>query len=304
MTTQANPKQDQPAATLTPSPIVMPIQQKPIISLTQQELGNAHYALPDLGEFQLKDGLYENQYGSGATQVNRVNLQTVALGDLNGDGTLDAAVTLAWNGGGSGTFIYLAAMTNDGGAPKQAAVELLGDRTVVKGLSIENGQIGIDLKGFAPGDPQCCPSQGAIRAYKLDGSKLTAVGEVKQTPTVAPSPSPVASIQSRFDPQKYQCSNPPALVLGDSVKAGQDVTLNLRSKLGPATEQFPVTVIVIAPDGSRVSGQAPLNGNDWATVTYPKDFSGARPTVTGVYTILWQVPAGVLDCDGFQVTGS
>ncbi len=318
-TPQAVAKQEQQAATLSPSPTVIPTKPQPLVSLTEQQLQNAQYQLPDLGAFQLKDGKYENQYGSGATQVNRVDLVTAALGDLNGDGARDAAVTLAWNSGGSGTFIFLVALLAESNVPKQAAAELLGDRVVMKKLSIENEQIVIEMQGFAAGDPQCCPSQGMTRTYKLDGNKLALVGELKVTRTVTPAPSPVASLQSRFDPQKHECSNPPVLVLtdqvwqtyaapidgkgGDPLKAGQPLTLNLRNKLGPATDKFDVTVGVVAPGGSFASAKLPLNGNDWAVATYPKGFSGAQPTVPGVYTVLWQVPAGVFRCDGFVVTG-
>lgn len=50
-----------------------------------------------------------------------VRLNKDALGDLNGDGINDAAVVLATNTGGSGVFIILATVLNDGGKPRQVA---------------------------------------------------------------------------------------------------------------------------------------------------------------------------------------
>lgn len=324
--TGTTPISDQQGARLTPSPAATATALRSIVPLSEQALKNAQYELPDLGVFRLIDGRYENKYGAGATQVNQVDLQSASLGDLNGDGSPDAAVTLAWNGGGSGTFVYLVALVDDGGTPKQAAVELLGDRVVIKGLSIENGQVDVALEGFAPGDPACCPSLAATRTYKLDGSKLIEGTKVEPTPLVQPSPStvaqasapPVSPIAARFDPEKHVCSNQPTLVLadrvwqayaaplkgmgGDPVKAGQDVTLNLRSKLGPDAEQYQVTVTVIAPDGSSASAEMLFKGNDWGTVTYPKEFTGAQAIVAGIYTVLWQVPSGTLSCSGFQAS--
>ena len=43
----------------------------------------------------------------------------IAFGDLNGDGAADAAVIIATNSSGSGTFVALVAVLNDGGSPAQ-----------------------------------------------------------------------------------------------------------------------------------------------------------------------------------------
>jgi putative hemolysin len=109
--------------------------------LTEASLQNARYSLPDLGAIELKDGRYEKKYGEGATQVNTAGYLTAAFGDLNGDGVEDAAAVVWWSGGGSGTFVHLAAMLNDRGAPRQAAVIFLGDRTNVETLAIKEGKI-------------------------------------------------------------------------------------------------------------------------------------------------------------------
>ena len=76
------------------------------------------------------------------------------------------------------------AVVNRNGAPQQVAAELLGDRVNVQNLVVKDGQIALNMLGFAPGDSMCCPSQSAIRAYRLQGDKLQVVSEVK--PTAAP----------------------------------------------------------------------------------------------------------------------
>ncbi len=89
-----------------------------------------------------------------------VNLASqMAFGDLNGDGAGDAAVLLAENYGGSGVFVSVIAMLNQNGQPVQAASELIDDRPIINGLSIQNGQIFLDATVHGPNDPGCCAAQ-------------------------------------------------------------------------------------------------------------------------------------------------
>lgn len=143
--------------------------------LSEEMLKNARYELPDIGSVQLKDGSFEHKYGEGATQVNKVGYVEAALGDH------DAAVILWANTGGSGTFLYLVAVTNQNGAVQQVASQLLGDRVKAQKLVLQNGQIVVNVLSFGPNDPQCCPSQLVIRAYRLEGGALKVVSEVKPT---------------------------------------------------------------------------------------------------------------------------
>ncbi len=163
------PKAKEAAAAVTALPAAT---QAPVPELTEAMLKNAKYELRDLGAFQLVDGRYEQKYGEGATQVNRVAFQRAALGDLNDDKSGDAAVILTWNGGGSGTFINLVAVINKSGAPQQVAAELLGDRVQVKSLSIVEGRVVVQMVGFGPNDPLCCPSLEMTRTYRLEGNTL------------------------------------------------------------------------------------------------------------------------------------
>jgi hypothetical protein len=166
-----------------PSPTAAPsaIPTAPSLPLSEAMLKNATYTLPDIGAAQLKDGSFEHKYGEGATQVNQVGYMQAALGDLNGDKADDAAVALWATTGGSGTFIYLVAMVNQNGVPKQVAAQLLGDRVKVQNLAVQNGQIVINVLTFGPNDPMCCPSQLVIRTYRLEGGALKVVSEVKPT---------------------------------------------------------------------------------------------------------------------------
>ena len=68
-------------------------------ALTEKDLANATYRINGLGMFHLDNGEFIRQYGEGVTQRHKVT--------LDHDGLSDAAVILAWQSGGSGTFKYL-----------------------------------------------------------------------------------------------------------------------------------------------------------------------------------------------------
>jgi heat shock protein HslJ len=176
-----------PVATATPPPPEpSPTPESPAAEpLTEEILRNSAYELPDLGTITLIDGEYEEQYGEGATQVNKAGLIQAALGDLNGDGRDDAAVSLWWSGGGSGTFIYLVVAVDQDGAPQQVAAEFLGDRVPVQSLTIEQGHLLVEAKGFAPDDPMCCPSLQVTRIYRLSAEALEVVEETLVSPVDA-----------------------------------------------------------------------------------------------------------------------
>lgn len=165
------PSQGKPEATpLVVAPTATAVVKR---DLTEDMLKNSKYELPDLGAFQLKDGSYEQKYGEGANQVNKVGFERATLGDLNSDGARDAAVVLWWHGGGSGTFVNLVAVVNDNGTPRQVATRSLGDRVQIKSLSIQDGKIRVDMVAHGPNDPLCCPSQEVTRTYLLQDTALT-----------------------------------------------------------------------------------------------------------------------------------
>ncbi len=104
--------------------------------------------------------------------MDKVGLESLALGDLNGDGVDDGAVVLWWAAGGSGAFKYLAAVVSEDGTPRQAAIEFLGDRVQINSLTIDNNQIVVDIIAHGPDDPMCCPTQQVINTYALQGDQL------------------------------------------------------------------------------------------------------------------------------------
>ena len=140
-------------------------------AFTENDLANAIYRINELGAFKLDNGEFKRQYGEGMTQMYQITLEKVAFGDLDHDGLSDAAVILAWQSGGSGTFRYLVAMRNTGNAPRQQDSVLLGDRVHISALSIAAGQVSLETVAAGPHDPACCPSQQVKQAYVLRDGK-------------------------------------------------------------------------------------------------------------------------------------
>jgi hypothetical protein len=155
-------------------------------SLTVELLKNATYSSEFIqeGEITLKDGKYEASTGPGATQkVVTTLVEPIALGDLNADGIDDAVVVLGTNTGGSGVFMYVHVVLNDGAKLKEAAFAPMGDRVRINALNISDDTIELDVLTHAPNDPLCCPTQEVLLTYKLDGENLLLVSTL-QKPTI------------------------------------------------------------------------------------------------------------------------
>jgi len=138
--------------------------------LESRSLGNMlfHGVLEE--DITLIDGKFEGEpFVSGGTSRPQVTLlaEPIAYGDLNGDGRTDAAVILASDTGGSGTFVFLAAVESQDGAPVNVATLPLGDREQVKSMVIDNGRLVVTMLSHAESDPACCPTLEATRIFQL-----------------------------------------------------------------------------------------------------------------------------------------
>jgi hypothetical protein len=152
-------------------PIVVTVDNP---NLTVEKLKNAEYQGIYQEPIQLTDGTYEGEpfVEGGASRPTVTFIEPYALGDLNGDGVDDAVVLLVESSGGSGSFVYLAAVLNQEGKPGNVDTVLLGDRVQVQSLTIANGQINATMLTHGPDDPMCCPTQTVEQTYELQGNKL------------------------------------------------------------------------------------------------------------------------------------
>ncbi|MGD0750312.1 MAG: Gmad2 immunoglobulin-like domain-containing protein [Anaerolineales bacterium] len=165
---------------LPPVPTDTPAPPTPS-GLTLEMLRNGTYFAPFYSRtVKLVNGAYTE--GSGTTLYTVQMLDTVAFGDLNGDGVNDAAFLLAESGGGSGVFESLVTVLDVGGAPDQAWQVQLGDRVRINSLAIDSGTIRLDGLVQGPNDPMCCPSQPETQSFRLMGNTLWLTRLTSRTP--------------------------------------------------------------------------------------------------------------------------
>jgi hypothetical protein len=127
------------------------------------------------GPIRLTNGKYEDQETKRIFTLNDV----ITYGDLNRDGKQDAIAAISVTIPNTGNFTYLVALINQDGNPKNIMAEFLGAGIKIKTLTIKpDTLIEVSMDQFQPGDPDCCPSLGLTRSYKLR--------ETQPTPTSPP----------------------------------------------------------------------------------------------------------------------
>lgn len=129
-------------------------------------LQNSTYQILDVGTVKLTDGKYENLAQQiTVTLINQPDL--IAVGDLNGDRQPDAVVLLAVNTGGSGVFMYLAPVLQQGNRLQPGSLLSLGDRVRVQSITINQNRAKVEMLTHATKDPMCCPTLKTIQVFTL-----------------------------------------------------------------------------------------------------------------------------------------
>lgn len=171
--------------TLTPAP-VQEATAVPIMGVSLDQLQSAQYQLgtrDDHAVVQLSGGKY--QQGTDSTTADFASIvltDFVAFGDLNGDGTNEAAAIFYENYGGTGNFGMLTIYTNIDGEPVFLTSILIDDRPMINTIAIENGKVLLDATTHSFEDPSCCPTLGTTRRYILLNNQLRMVHYTTNTP--------------------------------------------------------------------------------------------------------------------------
>lgn len=194
-----------PTATPFPTPTVLPstptapaptatLMPTAVPSLSLDALRNIEYVIegPASGKAKLVNGSYQERIPNSSAQIVVTFNDALSIGDLNGDGLTDAAVVLAINTGGSGTFYNLYGVLNDKGAPRPTAPIVLGDRIKLKALRIQDGELSVNFLTQGPKDAMTNPTLDVTRKFKLQEGKLVATTPI--TPTVATAPTKAAVV--------------------------------------------------------------------------------------------------------------
>jgi len=142
--------------------------------LTVEEILNAeYYSGAFSGKIKLEDGHYYSEEDDNGfilrheTSVYQDEGYSIAFGDLTGNGKEDAAVIIASNFGGTGVFIDLVVFESKDGKPVFLDSLYLGDRYIVNSITIETGEIILNMVIHGPDDPFCCPSVEVTERYNL-----------------------------------------------------------------------------------------------------------------------------------------
>lgn len=139
-------------------------------------LPNAVYPIESAstGKAQLIDGVFEESVAPGSVTKTRILLgKEQVFGDVNDDGTEDAALTLVVDPGGSGSYTYLALVLNESGTARPLAAVMLGDRIIVKSMEINSGSISVTILSRKPDEPMSAePNVEVTQTFKLLGHTL------------------------------------------------------------------------------------------------------------------------------------
>lgn len=156
----------------TPASLTATAAIPTVAFLTADMLKKGTYKLPQLGEtVTLVDGKFDRET-SDTDIVHAALLDPIAFGDLNGDGVEDAAILLSENSGGTGTWISVVVVLNQGGAPVQSANRLIDDRAQIHGMSVQNGRIAVDATIHGVQDAMCCPNFPVKETLQLRNNQL------------------------------------------------------------------------------------------------------------------------------------
>ncbi len=173
-----------PDSTPTTAPEVLQTETPTKPSTTGATQGvdpqNATYLI-DGQEVTLVNGVAEQEAapGSATKIVTRYFGNAVEI-DLNSDGLTDSGFLLSQDGGGSGTFFYVAAAINNAGSTQGTNAILLGDRIAPQSTNVDPNNPAQFIVNYAErkaSEPMSAqPSVAVSRTFKLDNGTLLEVG--------------------------------------------------------------------------------------------------------------------------------
>ncbi len=131
---------------------------------------------PSSATFMIEDESVTLSDGHNISKISAAEtnlLEKIAYGDLNSDSKDDAGVFLSNSGGGSGTFIYLAAYVSGPVNYKSTPTIFLGDRISPQSISIQNGVLTVKYLDRRDDEPFAAePTIPITRTFRLNNGEL------------------------------------------------------------------------------------------------------------------------------------
>jgi hypothetical protein len=145
----------------------------PVTQETPADPLNAVYTIEG-HEVRLFRGRAEKAAAPGSATKSTISVfGKPVYGDLDNDGNDDAALILARDLGGSGTFYYVAASLKVNGSYRGTNAVFLGDRIAPKDVGIQDGVVVVNYAIRGPGQAMTAqPSVGRTKYLKLEKGML------------------------------------------------------------------------------------------------------------------------------------
>jgi hypothetical protein len=135
---------------------------------------------------QLTDGDFQQGTHGNDNYLAITMTDFAAIGDLNADGKDEVAALFSENYGGAGTFVFLAVYADVNGTWTFQTSTIVDDRPRLNALSIEQGEIFLDVTIHGPDEEMCCPTLRTTRHYRFVDSILDLTDYTTFTPDGKP----------------------------------------------------------------------------------------------------------------------
>lgn len=151
---------------------IIPLAAQPTSTLIEK-IKNASYRC-GTRVIQLKDGSCIYPIPTGGTGFAQLDTNNIALANSGTPTTIDAAIILLWNEGGTAPTREIHAIQLIKGVPQDvAAIAVQGGG--IKSLALENGTVKATVLSYGPGDAHCCPSVASTKIFRIRGAALVPV---------------------------------------------------------------------------------------------------------------------------------
>lgn len=155
-------------------------------SIRAIDWNNRTYDNGDAGSITVKDGEAELEIDPEMPDIRgSFSVWPAVYGDVDGDGSEDAIVITAFNGGGSGTFTSGEFFVMRAGATEPVRLGAVpgGDRGDggLAGIRIEGGKVLVDRYLSTDSDGACCPSKLTKEVWTWNGSAFVEDEAARQT---------------------------------------------------------------------------------------------------------------------------